>query len=172
MNDVLRVFVIPILFIFFNGLVEMILALSPNFAKPGEIKITYKDSNNDIEHLFLKPSKIIQMKDAHPMMVDVTHLDTVGTFNWWEYPSIALNLYFAALSVGAAALFSNKTIDIFGFYKTLYPLHIGLFLIVLFLCVIQRNSNDAKTKKTLGVSSLVISLATSIYTMFVLMAVL
>lgn len=75
LNELVRVVILPILFVFFNALAEILLAIScKGLVQEGRtIKVVYKDVENDLQEWHTDPSKLADFKEIHPRATSVEY---------------------------------------------------------------------------------------------------
>lgn len=150
LNELVRVVVLPILFVFLNGVAEIFLAISyKGIVQPGRtIKVVYQDVDGELQEWHTVPSKVADFKKNHPNASSIVVIEQRATYKWYDYPSIPLNLCFAALLADGMSLFSPKINKVLWIYKWVFLLHICAVIAVFFLNIkgMKEEENQQRRK--------------------------
>jgi hypothetical protein len=173
LEELVRVAILPVLFVFFNGLAEIILSAACGIARDGRcLRVLYIDSHSILQELITEPSRLANLRDTHTDLETVIDVSRLATLNWWDYPSIPMNLCFAALTADAVAFFSPKVDQVIGSYTWLFPLHIFSLLLIILLSIVALRIEDARHRKYLGGSSLALGFMCAVLAFVALRSVL
>jgi hypothetical protein len=173
LKELVRVVFLPILFVFFNGVAEIILSAACGIARDGRcLRVLYADAQSILQELITEPSRLADLRDTHKDLETVIDVNRLATLNWWDYPSIPVNLCFAALTADAVAFFSPKVDQVISRYTWLFPLHIFSLLLILLLSIVALRMEDARRKKYLGGSLLALGFVCAVLAFVALRSVL
>jgi hypothetical protein len=134
--EAFRIIFLPILFVFINVIVEIILAVSIGIEKKGRtIKVLYRDQEDFQNEERTRPSILLDFRQVFPKAKQIDDVDRLATTNWWDYSSISINLCLVTLSADGLALFNQRVSELTDVLRWLFISH----LIILF-CVLVLNT--------------------------------
>lgn len=173
-NELVRVVGLPLLFIIFNVMAEILQSISCKgvVQKGRTIKVVYKDKDDQLQEWHTEPSKVADFKQTHPHATTIVTIDQRATYQWYDYPSISLNLCFAALLADGMSLFSPKVNEVIGAYRWLFILHIGILILVLLLNINAMKKEDNESRKKVMIWSVGIAFAGAVIGFIALRSVL
>lgn len=161
-EDLISIAALPIVFVFFSALAEMVLAASRGLAEEGRsIRVRYRDSQSRLKELTTEPSTLIDFAGSHKDAVEILAVEKLATLNWWDYPSIPTELCFSALGTDAVAFFSPRIGEVIAAYKWLFPLHVFSLLAVVLLGILSDKTDETSEKRRLQGWSLFIAFTTA-----------
>jgi len=150
-GEVMRVVILPILFIFFNGLVEIGIATSRGLVKEGRsIRVLYRDHRRRVQELHTEPSELLTFREVHRNVSQIISVESLSTVNLLDYPSIPVNLCFAALSADSLAFFSSGISDVIHVYKWLFPVHIFSLIVIVVISYVGLKIESLPTRRLVG----------------------